>query len=158
MTGKRKRNSRGIEIGGNVRVSQGDFVAGDKTVKVDKGGVLIGGNVQGSNIITGDKNQVGNQTSAGDQLFEELIRRIEKRPNTSREDKEDLKANVEEIKLEAAKGEQADASFLSRRLRNIQRIAPDIAEVVLATITNPVAGFAKIIQKVAERARKSTSE
>jgi len=33
------------------------------------------------------------------------------------------------------------------------RIAPDIGEVVLTTLTNPVAGFATVIKKVAERAK-----
>ncbi len=157
MAGKRKKNNVGLEIGGNVNVNHGDFIAGDKNVKVDKGGMFVGGDVKGSNLVTGDHDSVGNQITTREALFTELIKKIDQRPDTPPEDKEDLKANVTEIKAEAAKGEKADESFLLRRLRNIERIAPDIADVVLATISNPAAGFAMIVKKVAERARKTAS-
>ena len=157
MSGK-KKNTRnqsrdGLQIGGNVTVTHGDVVAGDKNIKVDKGGVFTGGHVQGANIVTGDHNQVGNKQAEQEAFFDELLKRIDQRPNTLPEDKEDLKANVAEIKAETEKGEQANETFLSRRLRNIMRIAPDIGEVVLTTLTNPVAGFATVIKKVAERAK-----
>jgi len=154
MAAKKKKSSSGLQIGGNVRVTGGDFVTGDKNVKVDKGGVYVGGKVQVINIVTGDHNKLANQESSREALFTDLIKAIEQRPNTSREDKEDLKTNVAEIKTEAEKGQQIDESFLARRLRNIERIAPDIAEVVLATIANPAAGFATVVRKIAERARK----
>jgi hypothetical protein len=158
MAGKKKKTGPGLQIGGNVRVSGGDFIAGNKNVKIDKGGVYIGGGVKGSNIVTGDHNKVANQESAREALFTDLFKAIEQRPATSQEDREDLKVNVAEIKTEAEKGEQADASFLTRRLRHIERIAPDIVEVVLASMTNPAAGFATLITKVAERAHKSATK
>lgn len=155
MPKKMKKTESGLQIGGNVSITRGDFVGGDKNVRVDRGGVFVGGDVHGSNIVTGDHNRVGNDEAVGNTLFAEIVRQIEGRPNTSSEDKEDLKANVAEIKTEAEKGEQADESFLRRRLRNIERIAPDIADVVLATLSNPVAGFATIVKKVAEHSGKS---
>lgn len=85
--------------------------------------------MQDSNIVTGDHNRVGNEEISRDALFAELIRKIEQRPNTTPEDKEDLKANVEEIKTEAEKGQQADESFVERRLRNIKRIAPTLLKL-----------------------------
>ena len=157
MAGKKKKSNAGLQIGGSVNVMGGDFIAGEKNISVDKGGVFIGGDAQSSNIVTGDHDQVGNQGAAQEALFAELIKKIEQRPNTSADDREDLKTTIAEIKAEAEKGEQVNESFLSRRLRNIERIAPDIAEVILATLTNPAAGFATIVRKVAERARKSAS-
>lgn len=154
MAGKKKKGNSGLQIGGNVNVTRGDFVAGDKNVKVDRGGVFVVGDIKGTNIVTGDHNKVGNQQNAREALFTDIIKKIEQRPKTSLEDQGDLKANVEEVKVETEKGEQADESFLLRRLRNIERIAPDIAEVMLSAITNPVAGFAMVVKKVAERARK----
>lgn len=156
MAGKKKTGDAGLQIGGNVHISRGDFVAGGKNITVGSGGVYAGGDIRDSNIVTGDGNQVGNQDRVRDELFEDLIHQIEQRPDTAPEDREDLKANVAEIKVEVEKGEQADESFLSRRLRNIQRIAPDIAEVVLATLANPAAGFAAVIGKIAQQARKSS--
>lgn len=119
-----------VHIGGNVHV-EGDFIARDKNVTVN------------------------NQTAMQKELFESILQQIEQRPNTAPEDVDDLKANVQEFKTEANKGEEADESFLARRLRNIERIAPDIGEVLIATVANPAAGFALIVKKVAERATKS---
>ena len=62
-----------------------------------------------------------------------------------------MKVAVEEIAAEDQKGEDADESFIARRLRNIQRIAPDILDVVMATIANPAAGFGMVAKKVAEK-------
>ena len=155
MSNKKGKTEGGVQIGGNVDITGGDFVTGNK-VKVDRGGVYAGGDIQDSTLVTGDGNRVGNQEVLREEIFEELIARIEARPNTSPEDREDLKANVTEIKEEAGKGDQADEPFLSRRLRNIQRIAPDIAEVVLATLANPAAGLAAVVGKIARQAKKTS--
>jgi hypothetical protein len=155
MTGKKQKLVGGLQIGGSVRITRGDFVGGDKNVKLDQGAVFVGGDVQGSQILTGDRNQIGSQELRRDDLFAEILERIEQRRDIPAEDREDLKANVAEIKAETEKEEQADPSFLARRLRNIERIAPDIADVMLATLSNPVAGFAMVVKKVAERARSA---
>jgi hypothetical protein len=59
---------------------------------------------------------------------------------------------VEEIEAEAVKGEDADESLIGRHLRNIARMAPDILDVTLKTIANPVLGLATIAQKIASKA------
>jgi hypothetical protein len=155
MTSRKKTENSGSLVGGNVNVHGGDFVAGDKKIKVGPGGVYAGRDIHDSNVVTGDGNQVGNQEAVRAELFEELFRRIDQRPDTPAEDREDLKANVAEIRTEVEKGEQADESFLKMRLRNIKRIAPDIAEVVLATLVNPAAGFALVVGKIAKRAQET---
>ena len=159
MPGKKKntKSGAGLQIHGNVHVSEGDMVAGDKNINVDRGGFFVGGNVEGSNIVIGNHNQVGNHQSSQGVFFEELLKQIEQRPNTLPEDKEDLKANLAEVQAETGKGEQADETFLSRRLRNIQRIAPDIPEVMLTTLANPASGFATIVRKIAARAQKPSA-
>lgn len=131
-----------VNIGGNVSAGR-DFIGRDKKVSVAEGGINVEGSVE-----------INNQAAMQKELFENILQQIEQRPNTPPEDTDDLKANVQEFKAEADKGEQADESFLARRLRNIERIAPDIGEVLVATIANPTAGFALIVKKVAERASK----
>jgi len=42
-------------------------------------------------------------------------------------------------------------SFVIRRLRNIKRINPDFAEVIIATFQNPVSGVAEIIKRIAKQ-------
>jgi len=62
---------------------------------------------------------------------------------------------VQELQAEVAKGDEADEDFLARRLRNIQRMAPDILEVALATLSNPAVGFGLAVKKVAQRMKES---
>ena len=150
MGRKRKANeNRGVSIGGNVTVENGDFVAGNKTISLGTGSSFVEGNVTDSNVITGDNNIL---KSKHDELFDRILKQVQQRPGTSSEDREELKASIEEFKIEADKGERANETFLSRRLRNIQQVAPDIAEVILATIANPATGFAVVVKKVAEHA------
>ena len=136
-----------FEIGG------GDFVGRDKNTTVNQGGVHIGGSVTGSNIITGNNNVITQTTkiTLQEQYIQQVYSEIEKRPNTDPLDKEDMKAAVEEIQQEDEKGGQANESVIARQMRIIQRMAPDILDVVIATITNPVAGFGVVAKKVAEK-------
>jgi hypothetical protein len=133
-----------VHIGGDINIQKGDFVGRDKNVSVESGGIHVEGDAQ-----------INQQAALQKELFESILRQIDQRPNTPVEDAADLKTNVEEFKSEAEKGDQADESFLARRLRNIERIAPDILEVLVATVANPAAGFALIVKKVAERAAKT---
>jgi hypothetical protein len=141
---KKTPDDWGVHIGGGVHIEKGDFIGRDKNVSVEAGGIHVEGDAE-----------INQQAALQKELFESLLKQIGERPNTPPEDVDDLKTNVQEFKAEADKGEQADESFLARRLRNIERIAPDIGEVLLATVTNPAAGFAMIVKKVAERASKS---
>jgi cell division septum initiation protein DivIVA len=123
----------------------------------------ISGNV---NIAGRDIKTYSTQTttglSAGEirQLFDQLYARIEARPETPAAAKEDLKADVKEIQTavtEAAqKNEKVDEGFLSRRFRNIARMAPDLLDVVVATLTNPLAGLGVAAKKIAEKAKAET--
>ncbi|RME87387.1 MAG: hypothetical protein D6770_09455 [Anaerolineae bacterium] len=115
------------------------LTAGDRSV-------VVGGNVSDSTIITGDGNVVDSPMA-----FRAVYRAIDSHPSLPEEDRQDLKAEVRELEREVAKGDQADETFLARRLRNIKRIAPDILDVVIATMANPAAGFGMVAKKVADR-------
>lgn len=141
----------GAYVEGNATISGGDFVGRDRNVIASGGGIAIGGNVSSSNIVAGNNNIIGSPGVQQAFYINEVLRQIEARPGTSPEDKADLKAEVTDFQKEDAKGAQADEDFLTRRLRNIQRMAPDILEVVLATIANPAAGFGLVAQKVAKK-------
>lgn len=134
-----KKQGRKLQIKGNVNIKKGDFVNGDKTV------------------IVGNDNKIGNRETTQQIFFEELIRKVEQRPDTSDEEREDLKATIDEFKTETQEGKKANEKILSRHLRNIKRIAPDIADVMLSTLANPAAGFAVVIQKVAKKAQESAN-
>jgi hypothetical protein len=68
-------------------------------------------------------------------------------------DKAYFKAEVEDVEAEVAKGEEANLGFLERRLCNLQRMAPDILEVVISTLGNPSLGVATAIRKALEKAK-----
>lgn len=117
-------------------------------------------NVAGGNITT-HRTVTGLSAAEIKQLFDGLYAEIDKRANTSVADKEDIKAEVKEIQstvTEAAqKNEKVDESFLSRRFRNIARMAPDMLDVVVATLGNPLAGLGVAVKKIAEKAKEQTA-
>jgi hypothetical protein len=95
------------------------------------------------------------------QLFDQIYARIETRADTAPADKEDLKATVAEIQepvmAAVQKNEQVDEGFLARRFRNIARMAPDILDVVVATLANPLGGLGVAVKKIADKAKEDTA-
>jgi len=116
-------------------------------------------NVAGGKITT-HHTVTGLSVSEIKQLFDGLYTEIDRRANTSAADKEDIKREVKEIQstvTEAAqKNEKLDENFLSRRFRNIARMAPDVLDVVVATLGNPLAGLGVAVRKIAEKAKEET--
>jgi translation elongation factor EF-1alpha len=125
-------------------------------VKAEKGGVAIAGNVSSSTITTGNQNIINPQITKKEELLENIYIIIDDHPELDAIAKDDLKTDVQEIQKEDVKGGDVDETFIARRLRNIQRMAPDILDVVLATIGNPTAGFSMITKKVADRMKADT--
>ena len=116
-------------------------------------------NIAGENITT-HHTVTGLSATDIKQLFDGLYAEIDRRANTSTPVKEDIKAEVKEIQstvAEAAqKNEKIDEGFLSRRFRNIARMAPDVLDVVVATLGNPLAGLGVAAKKIAEKAKEET--
>ena len=115
-------------------------------------------NIAGGNVTT-HQTTTGLSAAEIKGLFDQLYAKIDARPDTPLTDKEDLKAEVKEIQAtvtEAAKeNKKVDESFLARRFRNIARMAPDILEVIVATLANPLAGLGIAVKKIAEQATPS---
>jgi hypothetical protein len=68
-------------------------------------------------------------------------------------DKTDLKENVAKVADEVSKGKQADSGRLERLLNVILSLAPDIFDVAIATLANPLAGLGLVAKKIGERAK-----
>ncbi len=88
-------------------------------------------------------------------LFEEVNERLEA---LEAEDREQVATDVEQaVKLatEMQKGDESPKKqgFLETRLKNIAAMAPDIGQVIIATLASPAAGVASAIQKVAQKAK-----
>ena len=155
--------SGGTNLSGGTINIDGDVVGRDKVVgeshtsSINTSGAYVGGNVSvsGSGKFVGrdDYSTTGLTGEEIAQLFETIYQQIDARPNTSPLDKDDLKAEVKDIEAEVAKGDQANESFLERRLRNLKRMAPDILEVVVNSFANPSLGVATVIRKVMTKAQ-----
>ena len=141
----------GATIGGDIHTGGGDFVGRDKIVNSYNRGVSIGGNVSNSNIVIGDHNVVGSTVNLQEEYIQQIYEAIESHPGADALDKEDMRGIVKEIQKEDQKGAEADETFIARNLRTLKRMAPDILEVALATIVNPLAGFGVVARKVAEK-------
>ncbi|MCS7011368.1 MAG: hypothetical protein NZL98_08360, partial [Anaerolineales bacterium] len=112
--------------------------------------ISIGGSVSGSNIVVGNNNIVG-KVAEGSSLFLPVYDAISRSARSS-QDKADLTAEVQEIEAAIAQP-QVDESWLARRLRNLKKMAPDIAEIVLAALSGPGAVISTTVKKIAERAQ-----
>lgn len=66
---------------------------------------------------------------------------------------------MEEIQSAVAEAvqtnEKVHEGFLSRRFRNIARMAPDVLDLVAAMLANPLAGLGVAVKKIAEKAREN---
>ena len=121
----------------------------------------VGGSVQfaGGDIIT-SQTTTGLSAADAKELFRQIYGAIEARANTPAGNKEDLKTDVQEIQsavtAAAQNQEQVDEGFLLRRFRNLARMAPDLLEVVVATLANPVVGLGVVARKLAEKPKAET--
>ncbi len=121
-----------------------------QSLSARNGSVVVGGNVQGSAIVVGDNNVVNNQSVNVAPLFQEILREVERRPDLKPAEKEDIQAELQDLRAELEKP-QPDEGFLARRLRNIKRMSPEIVDVALKTLQNPVGGVAEVIRRVAKK-------
>lgn len=114
-------------------------------------------NVAGGDIMT--IAQSTNSLSAAEigALFQGIYAKIEARPQTPTADKQDLKAELQEVEVAVthavAAQQKPDEAFLVQRFHNIARIAPDVLDVAVAALANPLAGLGIAVQKIAEKAK-----
>ena len=141
----------------------GDLITGSDNTVINPGGDYVGGdkirmgNVSNAAVAVGPGAQATlNQGVSGEavaEFFATLYRQIDSQPGLSAADKEDAKAELAE--LEAAAKAEPDGladSFLKRRLRHLERIAPDIIDVILATLANPAVGLGVVGAKIKAKA------
>ena len=130
----------------------------------DKGGsnIHIGGSVSRSNLVVGDHNKItqsnGLQADEIAKLFAIAYQKIEARPEDPQVDKEEITQTVQRIEQETVKGEEANPGKVERLLTTLSGMAPDIGEVVLASLTNPAAGIATVLRKIAEKAKAESQK
>jgi hypothetical protein len=114
------------------------------------GSIVIGGNVQGSNIVMGNHNTVSNQIVNIAPLFQTIYHYVDTHPKLQAGKKQDAKEELKEIET-ALEEPKPDENFILRRFRNLNRMAPEIVEVAFETLKNPIGGVAEIIKRIAKK-------
>lgn len=141
------------------KVVHGDEVHGDRVMGDKVGGDKISfGDVKGIGIAIGRRASAtvtqGVSVAELAQLFGVVYQQIEARPDDPDVDKEEIQEQVQKIEKEAAGGEEANPSKVERWLKGLLAMAPDIFDVTVATLANPIAGVATVIRKVAQKAQE----
>ena len=135
----------GVEIGS----VEGDVVNGDK--------ISVGNVGDGSAVAVG-RGAAANVTNTTinitiwDVWRNQMMGRIES-ANMSADEKQDAKDNVAKIRQEAVKGDKADPKRLENLINTLAILGPDIFEVAVTTLSNPLAGIGLVLKKVADRAK-----
>jgi hypothetical protein len=129
--------------------------------KKNKGvSVSIGGNVSDSQVIasSGNINITSNQTNNSQNLihqeFKVVYQKIEERDPVSHVDKSEVVSIVQNIEAEVSGEHEVNPTKLERWLRFLGEMAPDILDVVIKTLTNPLLGISETAHKIAARASK----
>ncbi len=95
----------------------------------------------------------GSPTPEMDNWRKDMDKQIDARKVLLPEDKADLKDTVAKVADEVSKGKQANAGRLERLLNTISSMAPDIFEVAVASLANPLAGIGLVATKIGDRAK-----
>jgi hypothetical protein len=146
----------------NDHILIGEKMASRKKTRKDNpqpGGDMITLNNKGNN----NANAAGRGAKAGvyqvDTVPElkkwrkDMEERIDANRDLLPADKTDLKENVTKVTEEVSKGKRADRGRLERLLNTIGSLAPDIFEVAIATLANPLAGLGLVAKKIGDKAK-----
>lgn len=141
----------GIQIGAgsNINVGSGDFVGGNKTT--------AGGNIV--NAGAGANVTIGGDPAATTHLITALIQwEVQMKLQAAKlalspEDKKELLVQIVKVKAEANKGAQADPGRLEKLVNTMGVMAPDIFEVAVTTLANPLAGVGLVMKKIGDKAK-----
>ncbi len=126
-------------------------VSGD--TNVIKGTISGGVVVQGRNADVKVEQQMGVDAQELAALFDKVYERINSRTEDPDVDKDEITSVVKQVENEAGKGEDANQVKLARWMEHLGKMAPDILDVIVASLGGPVSGFTVVFKKIAERAR-----
>lgn len=127
----------------------------DKSVSIS-----IGGNVNDSQVVATTGNvdinstQINSSQNTISDAFKTVYVKIEERGVTPDVDKSELLSLVQNIETEVGNGNQINIAKTERWLKFLGEMAPDILDVVIKTLTNPLLGISEVVQKIAVKARK----
>ena len=119
--------------------------------QITQGGIQITGNVSIKDSKIAGRDNIEKNVFNVNVSFAPVYNAIQENANIPTDVKENLTENVKQLEQEINKGEKAEPSFIQKRMETIQKMAPEIAEVVVATLQNPAAGIGLVVKKVIDK-------
>jgi DNA topoisomerase VI subunit B len=119
--------------------------------QITQGGIKITGNVSIKDSKIAGRDNIEKNVFNVNVSFAPVYNAIQENANIPTDVKENLTENVKQLEQEINKGEKAEPSFIQKRMETIQKMAPEIAEVVVATLQNPAAGIGLVVKKVIDK-------
>ena len=114
--------------------------------QITQGGINITGNVTiKDSKVAGRDNIEKNVINVS---FAPVYHALKENATIPPETKKTVEQSVKQIEQEVKKGDKAKPTFIRERLQNIQKMTPDIAQVVIATLQNPAVGISLAVKKV----------
>ena len=146
---KKRRTSKKEEAGrGDITVGTGDVVFGSKTT-------VSQGDYVGRDKITTSQGASLDDISA---IFKKVYQQIDGLPASV--DKVEVREHADTIREAAETGGPPDEKtekIIKSSAQNLVKLAPDILEVIGATLASPAAGVAAVIRKVLDKAKAESS-
>jgi len=131
-----------------------------KPAKSQQGGIHIGGNVNtgGGSIGGRDVNNISvhveTRQETVNQLFAPVRKAVARKEKLTSNEREILLQKIEALETEVGRAKPAQKK-VEGLLGDVLKMAPDILEVVIATISNPMIGLATVAQKVSQKAKET---
>ena len=122
--------------------------------------ISVGGNVNNSQVVasSGNVNINLNKTNASQNVISEAFKivyqKIEERDSTLDVDKSEILSTVQNIESEISSRDQINTAKIERWLKFLGEMAPDILDVVIKTLANPLLGIGETVRKIASKATK----
>lgn len=153
------------QIGNTINTGGGEYVGGDKTVGDTVHGDKVGGdkisvgNISGSSgIAIGRGAQAHVQQGISDDslkaFFQIVHRTVQERPEDPNVGRAEIEAEVQKIETETTQQAEPNENKLERWIKNLASMAPDIVDVMAASLAGPVAGATAVLQKVINRVKQ----
>lgn len=139
------------------RAVRRNFRKPEQVISHHYGDQISVGNIGDNSVVAAGRESSAIQGLSSDEItgiFREIFTTITADDRLDATTKLEVKENVELLEEEAKKSEQVNERAVKIYLRNLMKMAPDIFEVVVATIINPVNGFATALRKIAEKAKE----
>jgi hypothetical protein len=136
-----------------------DHPPGVSHIKGDQN--IVSGNISsGGIVVQGRGARVSVQQTSGvtvdeiSTLFDKLYQYIETRPPDPDVDKEEIVETIQKVQEEVSGEGEPNETKLTRWMDNLSKMAPDVVDVVLASLGGPVSGTVAVLKKIADRSHQ----